>query len=57
MQGETSSVSWIIVGSYKSMEKEEIDEFFDRKEAKNMLQEYRLAYGTDWNLWIVKITN
>ena len=33
---------------------EEIDEFETREEATQMLTEYRMAYGSEWKLWIKK---
>ena len=35
-------------------EKEEIDEFETIKEAKEMLTEYRIAFGQGWMLWVEK---
>jgi hypothetical protein len=32
--------------------RETIDEFPTRKEARKMLAEYRLSYGPDWVLWM-----
>ena len=42
-----------IIGKYCG-EAEEIDEFETREEAMQMLTEYRMAYGSEWKLWIKK---
>jgi len=31
---------------------EEIDEFETMAEARHMMQEYRMAYGPGWRMWI-----
>lgn len=42
-----------IMGKYCGVT-EEIDEFETREEAMRMLTEYRMAYGSEWKLWIKK---
>ena len=42
-----------IMGKYCG-ETEEIDEFETREEAMKMLTEYKMAYGSEWKLWIKK---
>jgi len=42
-----------IMGKYRE-ETEEVDEFETREEADSMLDEYRLAFGEGWRLWIKK---
>lgn len=42
-----------IIGKYCGVT-EEIDEFETREEAMQMLTEYRMAYGSEWKLWIKK---
>jgi len=41
-----------INGKYQNQETETVDEFETRKEAKEMIKEYRLAYGPGWSLWL-----
>ena len=40
------------MGRYKNQDSEVIDEFDTREEADEMLAEYKLAYGSDFTLWI-----
>jgi hypothetical protein len=47
-------MTYIIKGRYLNGPKETIDEFDRKQEAEEMLQEYALAYGPDWTLWIVE---
>ncbi len=49
---EAGKSEYIIMGSYQG-KTEEIDNFETLKEAEKMLAEYRLAYGSDWSLWIL----
>jgi len=46
-----------IIGKYKSLPVEEIDKAETRKEANYLLQEYRLAFGKDWQLHIKRGNN
>ena len=48
-QRKTKDV-WVIVGRYPGCPKEDIDSFDTYKEARKMLQEYRLAFGPEWSL-------
>lgn len=41
-----------ILGKYKNLPIERIDEFDTKKEAEKMLVEYRMAFGPDFSLWI-----
>lgn len=41
-----------IMGRYKGGSPEEIDEFDNRPEAERMLDEYSMAFGQGWELWI-----
>ena len=41
-----------IYGKYPGEPWEIIDEFDTREEAQAMLSEYRMAYGSEWKLWI-----
>lgn len=43
-----------IMGKYKSLPAEEIDEAEDISNAEYLLGEYRLAYGCDWRVWYEK---
>lgn len=43
---------YMIVGKYKAQKREVIDTFESRKDAEYNLNEYRLAFGKDWVLWI-----
>ena len=45
---------YIIKGKYKNLGWEDIDEFETKQECEKMLLEYKLAYGNDWILKIVK---
>lgn len=40
-----------IIGRYAG-QTEEVDEAETRKEARYLLNEYRLAFGAGWSLWI-----
>lgn len=42
----------IIKGKLKGGETEEIDEFETEEEALKMLEEYVLAFGSGWHLWL-----
>jgi hypothetical protein len=44
---------FVIQGKYESNPWEDIDSFPDKKTAESMLAEYRLAYGSGWQLKIV----
>ena len=41
-----------INGKYQNQETETVDQFETRKEAKEMIKEYRIAYGPEWSLWL-----
>lgn len=41
-----------IYGKYPGEPREIIDEFDTKQEAREMLSEYRMAYGYEWKLWI-----
>ena len=41
-----------INGKYQNGETETIDQFETRKEAREMIKEYRMAYGLDYTLWL-----
>ncbi len=41
-----------IWGQYQGGEAEEIDTAADRKEARYLIGEYRLAFGAGWVLWM-----
>ena len=43
-----------IMGKYRQMPWEEVDEAEDKDEADYLLKEYKLAYGEGWKLKIVK---
>lgn len=45
---------YIIRGSYLGMPKEDIDTADTLTEARYLKGEYKLAFGTDWNLYIEK---
>jgi len=40
-----------IMGKYQGRA-EEVDTANSQEEADHMLSEYRMAFGTGWNLWI-----
>ena len=44
-------MTWYIRGRYQG-QTETIDEFDTRPEARRMLEEYLLAYGAGWVLWL-----
>jgi len=41
-----------ILGRYKNLPVERIDEFDTKREAEKMLAEYRMAFGPDFRLWL-----
>ena len=41
-----------INGKYLSDNTETIDEFESHKEAREMLEEYRVSFGPDYRLWL-----
>jgi len=41
-----------IMGRYNGGDVEEIDEFDDRSVAEAMLDEYSMAFGQGWELWV-----
>lgn len=41
-----------INGRFENDSIETIDEFETYKEARDMLAEYRLSYGSGWDLWL-----
>lgn len=43
---------FVIKGKYKNFETEEIDTAETKKEAEYLLKEYKMAYGTDYSLYI-----
>ena len=43
---------FVIRGKYPDSEWEDIDEFDTQEEAREMLAEYRTAYGPDWLLTV-----
>lgn len=45
---------YLIMGSYCGQPEEEIDRFDSKAEARCMLQEYTMAFGYMWSLWLVK---
>jgi hypothetical protein len=49
-----SVLEYPIFGKYQNGETEEIDTAEDHKEAKRLLDEYRMAYGEGWSLWLGK---
>lgn len=44
-------MTWYIRGRYQG-QTETIDAFDTRPEAQRMLEEYQLAYGAGWALWL-----
>ena len=46
---------WIIFGSYFGGAKEEIDSGEGELEGLRVLNEYRIAYGCEWSLYIKTI--
>ena len=44
---------YVIMGKYRG-NAGEIDQFETRKEAMRMFGEYRMAFGSEWVLWIRK---
>lgn len=42
---------FMIFGKYNG-QTEEVDQFDTKEEALKMLNEYRLAYGSAWTLWV-----
>ena len=42
---------WRIMGRYCGST-EEVDEFDTFREARDMVKEYRLAFGAGWSLWV-----
>lgn len=43
-------MKYIIFGLYNHT-KEELDEADTQKEALRLVQEYRLAFGSEWKIW------
>jgi hypothetical protein len=43
-----------IMETYSSGQTEEIDTADTREEAEFLLGEYRMAFGSDWKLWIAE---
>lgn len=41
-----------IIGRLKGLPKEEIDSATSEPEAIKLLSEYRIAFGSEWSLWI-----
>ena len=45
---------YIIMGKYKNLPVEELDETDSLTEANNLVVEYSIAFGRDWKVWLVK---
>ena len=45
-------MTWRVMGSLDGGEPEEIDEFDTRKEAAENLREYRIAFSSEWRLFL-----
>jgi hypothetical protein len=41
-----------IMGKYEGLAPEEIDTAETQEEAQTLLDEYKMAYGSEWQLWI-----
>lgn len=52
----TRKVEFKIMGKAKGIPTEEIDSAETRESAKYLLQEYQMAFGMGWMLWIKPIT-
>lgn len=49
-------MTYHIWGRYKGTGKAEVvDEFDTKDEAEKMVREYRIAYGSDWTVWIEEV--
>ncbi len=46
------SVAWRILGSFCGGKAEKIDTAENRVEAVRLAQEYRIAFGSAWVIWI-----
>ncbi len=42
--------TYLIMGSYRGGEWEEIDEIEGRREASRIVLEYRMAFGNEWSI-------
>lgn len=49
-----NGMTYYIYGKYQNLPKEIIDEAETEEEANYLLGEYRLAFGSNFLLWIVK---
>ncbi len=47
-------MKYVIYGKYQGSHAEYIDEFNELNESNRMLNEYRMAFGAGWTLWIVE---
>jgi hypothetical protein len=43
-----------IMGKYDNHDVEELDSADTKQEAEYLVGEYRLAFGTGWEIWIVR---
>jgi trans-2-enoyl-CoA reductase len=46
---------YIIKGKYLDLGTDKIDEASTEKAAIRLLEEYRMAFGRDWHLWIEEV--
>jgi hypothetical protein len=47
-------IEYRVMGSQRG-KTEELDAFDNEAEARNMLAEYRMAFGYAWNIWLERI--
>jgi len=44
---------YVIIGKYGG-EEEELDRIGNVEEAEYLVEEYRMAFGSDWDIWFEK---
>jgi hypothetical protein len=51
---EVTTIVYVVRGKArrKGSQSEDIGQFNTPEEARKMLQEYRIAYGNSWSLWL-----
>lgn len=52
MSDNANDDKYRIMGRYRGGKVEQLDSASDHKEVEYLLQEYRLAYGAGWSIWV-----
>ena len=47
-------MTFVIWGKTSGARKEEIDQADTERDARYLVHEYRMAFGSDWNIWYTK---